>query len=409
MDFKKMTIPELRAKHAELVEMAHTLNDKVEAEKREMTPEEKEEWRTIKADLEAIVRRIELIAAEADPEEQVDAMRVRAELPMVFAANRARCESGKKFRSLFMSPDGPEKCQTGVQIVLREASAIGTAEAANVIPVLVEDFIEPLQKGLIINQLGIKMKTGLKSNVAYPIMPAFEANFVDEKVAVADTVFSADALKPKPHRITISVPITDFANLQTDGRVYEWVLNNLAVAIARTLNRWMFQTTAVATGIFGAMAYSASSNKVQQAQLSAVPTYAELVGMRGLVQKTGAYQDGTYAYIMSGEMSAILESTRRFDSGDTPIIVDGKIGGVPVLLTEYIEATGANTFNASPKHVGFGRWSDAIIGQFGEMKLTIDPYTDAKSGITNMVLDTHYSVDLIRKESFVVGTVKASS
>lgn len=404
-----MTIPELRAKHAELVEKAHTINDKVESEQREMTSEEKEEWRAIKADLEAIVRRIELIAAEADPEDQVDAMRARADLPMVFAASRARSESGKKFRSFIDSPDGPAKHKAGVQIVLREVSAIGTAEAANVIPVLVEDFIEPLQKGLVLNQLGVKMKTGLKSNVAYPIMPAFEANFVEEKLAVQDTAFAADALKPKPHRITISVPLTDLANLQTDGRVYEWILNNLAVAISRTLNRWLCQTTAVVSGVFGAMAYNASSNKIQQAQLSAVPTYAELVGMRGLVQKSGAYQDGTYAYIMSGEMAATLEATRRFESGDTPIIVDGKIGGVPVLLTEYIEATGANTFNPSPKHIGFGRWSDVIIGQFGEMKLTIDPYTGAKAGITNMVLDTHYSVDLIRKESFVVGTVKSST
>ena len=409
MNLKELTIPELRAKHSELVEKAHALNDKVEAEKREMTAEEKEEWRSIKGDLEAIVRRIELIAAEKDPETQVDAMRARVELPSVFAANRARIEAGKKFRSFIGSPDGPAKTKDGVKIELRDAAtAVGTSEAANVIPVLIEDFIEPLQKGLIINQLGIKMKTGLKANVAYPIMPAFEANFVDEKVAVTDTVFSADALKPTPHRITISVPLTDLANLQTDGRVYEWILNNLAVAIARTLNRWMFQPSAVVSGIFGAMAYNASNNKIQQAPLSAVPTYAELVAMRGVVQKTGAYQDGTYAYIMSGEMAATLEATRRFDSGDTPIMVDGKIGGVPVLLTEYIEATGANTFNATPKHVGFGRWSDAIVAQFGEMKLTIDPYTGAKAGITNMILDTHYSIDLIRKESFVIGTVKTA-
>ena len=408
MELKELTIPELKARYAELREQAHTLNDKVEAERREMNEEEKAEWRGIKADLEAVTRHIEMRMTDENPEVQIDAMRTRAGLPAVFASTRARVESGRKFREFFNSPDGPEKCQKGVTIELRDAAAVGTTEAANVIPVLVEDFIEPLQKGLIINQLGIEMKTGLKANVSYPIMPAFEANFVDEKVAVTDTVFSADALKPQPRRITISVPLTDLANLQTDGRVYEWILNNLAVAIARTLNRWMFQPSAVVSGVFGAMAYNASNNKIQQAQLSATPTYAELVGMRGLVQKTGAYQDGTYAYVMSGEMAATLEATRRFDSGDTPILVDGKIGGVPVLLTEYVEATGVNTFNSAPKHVGFGRWSDVILGQFGELKLTIDPYTGAKAGITNMILDTHYSVDLIRKESFVIGTVKTT-
>lgn len=410
MELNKLTIPELKTRYAELREKAHVLNDRVEAERREMTDKEKTEWREIKADLEAVTRHIEMLMTAEDPETQVDAMRARAGLPSVFAATRGRIESGAKFRSFFNSPDGPAKQKQGVVLELRDAfTAVGTAEAANVIPVLIEDFIEPLNKGLIINQLGIKMKTGLKANVSYPIMPSFEANFVDEKVAVADTVVSPDALKPTPRRIAISVPITDLANLQSDNRFYEWILNNLAVAVARTLNRWMLQPSAVISGVFGAMAYNASNNKIQQAPLSAVPTYAELVGMRGLVQKSGAYQDGTYAYVMSGEMAATLEATRRFDSGDTPILVDGKIGGFPVLLSEYIEATAPNTFNSAPKHVGFGRWSDLIVGQFGEMKLTIDPYTGAKAGITNMVLDTHYSVDLIRKESFVIGTVKAST
>lgn len=409
MELNKLTIPELKARYAELREKAHVLNDKVEAERREMTDEEKNEWREIKADLEAVTRHIEMLMTADDPETQVDAMRARAGLPSVFAATRGRIESGAKFRSFFNSPDGPVKREQGVVLELRDAfTAVGTAEAANVIPVLIEDFIEPLNKGLVINQLGLKMKTGLKANVSYPIMPSFEANFVDEKVAVADTVVSPDALKPTPRRIAISVPITDLANLQSDNRFYEWILNNLAVAVARTLNRWMLQPSAVISGVFGAMAYNASNNKIQQAQLSAVPTYAELVGMRGLVQKSGAYQDGTYAYVMSGEMAATLEATRRFDSGDTPILVDGKIGGFPVLLSEYIEATGPNAFNSAPKHVGFGRWSDLIVGQFGEMKLTIDPYTGAKAGITNMVLDTHYSVDLIRKESFVIGTIKTA-
>lgn len=47
-----------------------------------------------------------------------------------------------------------------------------------------------------------------------------------------------------------------------------------------------------------------------------------------------------------------------------------------------------------------------MVAQFGEMKLTIDPYTGAKAGITYLVLNTEYSVDLLRKESFVIGTLK---
>jgi hypothetical protein len=253
------------------------------------------------------------------------------------------------------------------------------------------------------------MKEGLSANVKYPIMPTFEASFVNEKETVSDTVISETALQPVPRRLAISVPLTDLANLQTDGKLYNWILNNLAIAVARTLNRWMFQATPVITGVYGPMAYDASKNAVQTIEFAGdKPTYAELIAMRGKVQGKGSYNDGTYAYLMSGAMSADLEATPRFANGDTPVLADGKIGGCPVLLSEYIEATGNDTFNPVPLHVGFGRWSDAIVGQFGSMKLTIDPYSASKAGVTNLVLDSYFSVDLIRKASFVIGTVKTA-
>ena len=51
---------------------------------------------------------------------------------------------------------------------------------------------------------------------------------------------------------------------------------------------------------------------------------------------TGAYSDGTYAYVMSAEMYSTLEATPVTDGGDRMIITDGKIGGFPVYLTEDI-------------------------------------------------------------------------
>ena len=323
---KEMSVSELQARHAELVENAHTINDTVEAESRDMNDGEREQWNTIKREMESIRRELELRAMDDD-----ESKRARAGLETVQYATRERQESGRMFREFLKSPQS--SLGDGIVLELRESlSATGTTEVAGVIPVLIQDFIEPLNKGLIINQLGLKMLTGLKGDVSYPIMPSFEAEFVNEKEVVKDTIVESTNLKPKPRRIAISVPITDLANIQTDGRVYNWILNNLAVAVARTLNRWMFQATPVITGVHGAMSYDASANAIQQVA-DVELSYKSIVGLRGKVQGKGAYQDGSYAYVMSGELAAILESTRRFESGDTPILVDGKIGGVPVLLT----------------------------------------------------------------------------
>lgn len=399
---RTMTIEALQHRHAELVEQAQVINDRIEAENyRALTDAEKKEWNAIDGEAAAIKRELDMRCKA----ESIEVLTARAGLDSLFPITRERAASGKKFREFLTGP--ASMLTDGVAIELRESiTATGTADVAGVIPVLVQDFIEPLNKGLIINQLGLKMMTGLKSNVKYPIMPSFEAKFVDEKERVASTEIRPDDLSPKPRRIAVKVPLTELANIQTDGRLYSWILNNLATAVARTMNRWMFQTTPIVTGVHGAMSYDASVNKIQQVGDLDL-TYKALVGLRGKVQGKGAYNDGTYAYIMSGELAAQLESTRRFDSGDTPILVDGKIGGVPVLLSEFIEATGEGTLNESPKHIGFGRWSDAIVGQFGDMRLTIDPYTGADADTTYLILNTYWSVDLIRKESFVIGTLKA--
>lgn len=399
---KEMTIAELRAYYETLKEEANGINDKVEAEARDMNADEKEKWSGIVKNIAAVKRELVLRSMDDDMEISTRALEARASLDSVYQITPERRDAARKFRELI------ERGGKDVLLELRASvSATGTTESAAAISIVAQDFIEPLNKGLIYHQLGMRIKEGLTANVKYPIMPEFEASFVNEKETVADTVITETSLTPVPRRIAISAPLTDIANLQTDGRLYAWILNNLAVAVARTINRWMFQTTPIVSGVYGPMAYH-SSNPVQTVDLSAQPTYTELVGMRGKVQGTGAYDDGTYAYVMSGAMAAMLEAAPRFANGDTPILLDGKIGGSPVMLSEFIEATAANTFNATPKHVGFGRWSDVIVGQFGQMKLTVDPFSSSKAGVTNIVLNTEWSVDAIRKSSFVIGTVKAS-
>ena len=380
------------------------LNDTLAAEKRNMTDAEKDQWNSLKNQHEAICRELEVRALTARSE---DAARIIGSLKSSMAVipeSRERSEAGAKMRECI-------KRRSGMEIELRAGvQATGTTDAPNSIPVYIQDFIEPLNKGLILNKLNLTMKTGLSGNVKYPVMPTFEANFVNEKETVTDTIIKDGSLMPAPHRLAFSAPMTDLENLQTDGAVYRWVVENIALAVSRSMNRWLLQTTPIVTGVHGAMSYDAAKNAIQIIEFAgATPTYAELVRMRGMVQKTGAYDDGSYAYTMSGAMAAELESKPRFESGDTPILSDGKVGGCPVLLSEYIEATGKDTFNETPKHVGFGRWSDVIVGQFGSMKLTIDPYSQSKEGIVNIVLDSYWSVDLIRKSSFVIGTVKTAA
>lgn len=401
-EIKTMTESQLWERDAELKEKMTTINDLVTAESRDLSDREREDFRSYDAERNAILRELQMRAADLTGESLRHSFDKLEKHSFEYAATPERRDAGAKLRDAITN-------NRGISIELRaNGTGTGTTDAPGAISILAQDFIEPLNKGLILYSLGLRIKTGLTSNVKYPIMPTFEASFVSEKEIVTDTVIKDTALQPTPRRITVSAPLTELANLQTDGALYNWIINNLATAMARTLNRWLLQPTPIASGVYGVFAHDASKNPIKTIEFAgAVPTYAELVKMRGMVQGSGAYDDGTYAYTMSGAMAAELEATRRFDSGDTPILVDNKIGGAKVLMSEYIEATGNDTFNETPQYVGFGRFSDAIVAQFGTMKLTVDPYSQSKAAITNLVLDAYWAIDIIRKGSFVIGKPKS--
>lgn len=400
MKKKELTANELRTRLIALRERMQAMNDKAEAEGcRAFTAEEEQQWAAAKNEVSIIQRSLDLATLSPDEAVQREVKDVFLSAATMPRITTERANSGKRFREAL-------KTKGDVVIELRDAATFSTAVGA-AIPVYVQDFIEPLEHGLIYNLVGAKIKYGLSSTESYPIAPYIEATIGGETVKIEDTTITLKSLQPKPQKLGISCPLSGLANIQTDGAIYAWLVAEVVKAVARTLNSWMFRTAAIVEGIRGVFAYDADANPIQQKSFAGkVPTYLELVQMRGAVMATGAYSDGTYAYVMSAEMYSTLEATPITEGGDRMIVADGKIGGFPVYLTEDIEYTTAGK-NATPKHVGFGRWSDALLGQFGGMRLVIDPYTGKNSDITTITLNTYWAIDTIRPKSFVLGTVSA--
>ena len=402
---EKKTVKELQSEFQDIRERMQAINDTAEAAGRqELTAEEAREWDTLAKKADVCRRALDMARLSGDEELSRELRSFDSVLPMEYRLTTERAEAGKRLRAFFET-----KYKRGTDVELRDViTASGTTEVDGAIPVLVKDFIEPLEKGIIYGKLGIKVLTGLSANIKYPIAPYVEASIAGEKEKIADTTITLTDLKPKPQRIAISIPFTGLANIQTDGAFYTWVVNEIVKAVARTLNRWMFQTTAIKEGVYGVFAYNASANPIlQKVFAAAAPTYKELLAMRGEVMATGAYNDGTYAYVMSGKMYADLEATPIATNSDRMILQDGKSGGVPVFITEEIECTGKGSYNVTPKHVGFGRFSDCMAHQFGNMRLIVDPYSSADADATRVVLNTDWSVDVVRAKSFVIGTVGA--
>lgn len=306
-------------------------------------------------------------------------------------ANGADATKEKEFRMAF-NKAVIEEGMNGKQIAVRASSLIDKADAQPLVELTIGEIFGPLEKGLILGLVGCRMQTGLTDDWAYPVVEAVEAAVAGESVAISDSDIEINSVKPTPQRVAISVPVTRTALVMTNERLYDIVVTSLRQAIQRTLNKWMFGSAAIASGVNGP--FVAPSTTLTAA--AAVPTYKEICNLVGTVDSTGIVPGPTAAFVMNNAMKAALKATPR-GNGDRMIIENDMIDGIPVYVTEY---AAANT-------VLFGYFSYVLVGQFGESFLTVDPYTLAKKNQVQFTLNTYFDIKAARPQA--LGTLTGAS
>lgn len=386
----KKKVREILGRMTEIQTRLNAIADACEAESREMTDAEKEEHG-------ALMR-----------EAAVLNVRLQAEgMPTVSGGGISR-EAG--FDN-WMKHIARER-RTEEVVMAREAMVVTDAEA--MVPLTISDIIGPLEEGLILKTVGIKLQTGLAGDYVSPVVGKIEASFADEAAALTDSEIPVSKLKPTPKRVGVTVSVSSQLINQTQGVALDVVKQQIPMAVTRTLNKVMFSPTEVNTTVQGPFAVikkadatgqllSALTTKAKKKACShlkfaeAVPTYKELLAMKGIVLAKGVINDGTAAYVMDEYMKATLESTPRDEGSGLMIVEDGRIAGIPVFCTNEIDEEESD-------HIGFGIWSYELLGQFGEQRFVVDPVSGAKNDVTILTLNGDWSMTTARPEAFVLGT-----
>lgn len=291
-----------------------------------------------------------------------------------------------------------------------------STNADGMIPVTTDNVVEPLEEGLILKAVGLPLYTGLAGSYVIPTISAIEATVAGEAVALSDSQIDFGKIQPVPKRVGVTVNLSNQLINQTEGVAYNIVMSQLPKAMARTLNNRMFTTNTTVTGLYGpfkacagetAVALSTLTTKalkkaaVHIAFAGQLPTYKELLAMKGLVLLKGV--DPEYmAYVMDEYTKSELEATPRDAGSGKMIVEDGKIAGIPVFCTNYIN-TSTGTF------IGFGCWGNEPLQQFGDMRMIVDPYSQAPSDITRVTLNADWAMTTLRPEAFILGKCAAAS
>lgn len=383
-----MTKKELQNRRAEITRELNQRCDTIAQEKRNFTDEE---LLTVR-ELESERASIEVALRNFDNRHEI-------------AVTDAISEAAQAIRSVAKHE------ADGVEINLRAISgATTTATVAGVGAESTVGVLEPLEKGMILEQIGAQIRTDLPRGGKWATVAPAQATFENEATELSAQAINVTKKAATPHRIGVKVFVSNQAlNMSDIDLMNRVVMPEVQKTIRRELNAWMFAPTAYNSthNASGAVATAATKATFK----GAIPTAAELAQLRGKVKAKGIYDDGSYRYVMSSLMAAELSVTPIVEGGSRMILEDGKIAGVPVFETEYIEHGNTNIDTKGAKYVAFGRWSDAVVAQFGAARVVVDS-TSAAAGSadgTYVIVNADYDmVSLYDGKSFGLGTATIS-
>lgn len=358
--------------------------DKAQAENRKMNEVEEREYNTLQSEFVRLGRELSLNA------DMVVSLKNKPnnEKSMNTLLREALIEAKKSGKTEF--------------VLQREINTTLTIGEGGLIPVSVKDVVEPLEKGLIYGEVGIPVQTGVVGNIQWPILGGVEAEIVGETVELTDKELDLSKINAKKVRVGISFTVSNQAINNADVDLVALIQNQARMGLARTLNRVAFSHENFTGDFHGPFAGA----KAQVTFAGNTPTLKELLAMKGAVAAEGVQMIG-FCYVMSEAMKAKLEATSVDEGSGKMIIENGRIAGAyPVFTTEYINY-GADGSKEGVEYIAAGVFAYLPLNQHGELRMVVDPYTQAKKDCVVITLNSDWSMTTLRKEAFALGKTTA--
>ena len=249
------------------------------------------------------------------------------------------------------------------------------------------DLLEPLRSNLVLAKSGATVMTGLVGNVQIPRYSGSNVGWKNEVVSADDGAGSFDALNLTPKRLTAYLDVSmQFLQQQNNG-AEEVLRRDLINAISEKLEATLLGNEAGTTDKPEGLFYNVTAE-------SGDLTFADVIAMEE--ELDSANVGSNRSYILSPKAKAYFRSTST-DAGSGRFIMEaGEIEGI---ATETSSAV-------TEKGVVLGDWSDYVIGQWGGLELTVDPYTKAVDGCVRLVVNSYFDAGARRPEAFAKRILK---
>lgn len=246
--------------------------------------------------------------------------------------------------------------------------------------------LEPLRANLVLVQAGASYMTGLIGNVSIPVYSGSNVSWAGEVDAASNGGGTFSEVNLEPKRLTAYIDVSKQFLIQDSNSAEEMLKRDIVAAIANKLEATILGKDA------GSATKPAGLLNGVVADTGAV-TYADFVNMEAELEKENVR--GDIKFIVSPSAKAVLKSTQK---NQNSFIMEGnEVNGYPVLSTSAV----------ADKGIVYGNFSDLVIGQWGGIDLTVDPYTQAANGKVRLVINAYFDAKPRRDKAFVKKVLKA--
>lgn len=294
-------------------------------------------------------------------------------------ANAVISEGQSELRSAGMGFEG----QIQLPIATRAAVTVNV-EGEDVVATDIFDILEPLRAKNVLAQAGASIYTGLVGNVKIPVMGASNVTWEGETSPASDGAGTFTHVELSPKRLTAYIDISkqfliQTENLQAEAKIRQDLINAISSKLESTILGDEAGTTTKPAGIF----YRQTPETIAD--------FADITELEAAVE--GANVFGDCKYIMDSKSKAVLRNMARSADNTRLVMEGGEVDGTQALITSNM---GDNT-------LVYGDFSNIVIGQWGAIDLTVDPYTQATNGCVRLVVNAFFDAKVARPEALAFG------
>jgi HK97 family phage major capsid protein len=270
--------------------------------------------------------------------------------------------------------------------------------------------IDVLLPATVLNGLGVTRFDNLTGNLDLPqasTQPAAGWNTENGTATEKSPAFGKVSFSPK--RLAAFIQVSNQLLRQSSNSIDAYVRQYLINAMAQELEKAAIKGggTNEPTGIIGnsnvnvIFAGGASSNSTNANGAAVV--WADVVNAMKAVENSNAMGQ---AYLTNPLVKAALQTTARQASGvEGNFILQsgaGELNGYPLAVTTNVPSNLSKGSASDLSGMIFGDFSKLAIASWGGMELTVDPFSGATAGLTNMVLNSYMDVNLLQPKAFAV-------